>query len=289
MKILVTGANGQLGSELHKLSLHYPQFKFVFADRKALPLDDLDNINNILNKIGPDLIVNAGAYTAVDKAESEKELADAVNNLAVRGIAKWAAQNEAKVIHVSTDYVFDGTSKTPRSETHATAPINWYGETKLRGEQALLHYLPESIIIRTSWVYSEFGANFVKTMLLLMKENDSISVVKDQIGSPTSATDLAKVLMAIIGSEKWKSGIFHYSNIGEISWYDFAKAIRDFSGISCDVQGVTSEQYPTLAQRPKYSLLNKSKIQDSYSIVIPHWKDSLENLLRDHVVDKNII
>ena len=184
-KILVTGAKGQLGSEIQAISKHYDQFQFCFTDRKELPLHDLENIKACLNKIKPDIIINAGAYTAVDQAESEKELADVVNHLAVAVIAEWCAINNARLIHVSTDYVFDGTSKTALHEHEKTSSINWYGETKLRGEQALLRYLPEGIIIRTAWVYSEYGNNFVKTMLRLMKERDSLNVVNDQIGRKT--------------------------------------------------------------------------------------------------------
>ncbi|MGV8815446.1 MAG: dTDP-4-dehydrorhamnose reductase [Gelidibacter sp.] len=286
-KILVTGAKGQLGSELQTISKHYNQYEFIFVDREELPLDELDKIKAGLNEIKPDIIVSAGAYTAVDQAESEKELVDCVNHLAVAEIAKWAANNHSKLIHISTDYVFDGTSKTALHENEKTSPINWYGETKLRGEQAILSYLPEGIIIRTSWVYSEYGNNFVKTMLRLMNERDSISVVKDQIGAPTYALDLAHVIMKIIGSEKWVPGIFHYSNNGETSWYDFAKAIHEISGLVCEVNGVTSDQFPTRAKRPKYSLLDTTKIQKTYDVVIPNWRDSLEKVLRHRLLNKN--
>ncbi|TXE09543.1 dTDP-4-dehydrorhamnose reductase [Gelidibacter salicanalis] len=283
-KILITGVGGQLGSELQAIAKQYPQFEFIGVDRKELPLDDLNKIKIGLDKIKPNIIISAGAYTAVDKAETEKELVDTVNHLAVAEIAKWAVSNNAKVLHISTDYVFDGTSKTPLDELASTAPINWYGETKLRGEQALLRALPEGIIIRTAWVYSEFGANFVKTMLRLMREKYSISVVNDQIGAPTYAADLANVIMKIIISETWVPGIFHYSNCGEISWYDFAKAIQEISGRDCEVNGVSSDQFPTLAERPKYSLLNTTKIQNTYGLSIPQWKDSLEIVLRKRLL-----
>jgi len=286
-KILVTAASGQLASELHAIASQYSQFEFIFTNRDLLPLDVTDNIFENLTKINPEIIISAGAYTAVDKAETEKDLADAVNHLAVAEIAKWAEQNKAKLIHISTDYVFDGSSVTPITETENTAPINWYGETKLKGEQALLNQHPSGIIIRTAWVYSEFGVNFVKTMLRLMRERTSISVVNDQIGSPTHAADLAQVIMTIIVSEKWTSGIYHYSSDGEISWYDLAKAIQEISGIECEIQGVTSDQFPTLAKRPKYSLLNKTKIIETYDVIVHNWRDSLEKVLRHRLINKN--
>lgn len=278
-KILVTGANGQLGSEIQAIASHYSQFEFVFVDREKMPLQEPQQIIKVLNEIRPDIIIHAGAYTAVDKAEEEKELADSINHLAVAEIAKWAANHKAKVIYISTDYVFDGTSQTPLQEHEGTAPINWYGATKLRGEQALQQYLPNGIIIRTAWVYSTYGHNFVKTMLRLMKDKTSINVVSDQIGSPTYAADLANAIMNIVTAEHWEAGIFNYSNLGEASWYDFAQAIQEISGLDCDVQGVTSHQFPTSAKRPKYSLLDKTKIQETYNITIPHWRDSLKKML----------
>lgn len=285
-KILVTGANGQLGSEIQALSRRYKSFEFIFVDRKTLPLNTIDTLTAGLDHMRPDIIINAGAYTAVDLAETEKELADVVNHIAVAAMAKWAAHNNAKLIHISTDYVFDGNSKIPLNEQEATAPINWYGETKLRGEQAIMRYLPEGVIIRTAWVYSQYGSNFVKTMLRLMAERASINVVNDQIGSPTSASDLAEVIMKIIVSKTWQPGRYHYSNKGETSWYDFAQAIQDLSGLECEIKGVSSDQFPTAAKRPKYSLLNTTKIQDTYQVAVPYWKDSLEKVLRHEILDK---
>ncbi len=278
--ILVTGSNGQLGSELQKISKNYPQFDFVFADRVMMPLEDEAAINSFLDKTVPDIIISAGAYTAVDKAESEKELANKVNNLALDTISTWCAKNNSKLIHISTDYVFDGSSNTPIEESAATAPINWYGETKLKGEKAIQQNLPEAIIIRTAWVYSEYGNNFVKTMIRLMTERDSLNVVNDQIGSPTYALDLAKAIMNIAITEKWQGGIYHYSNEGEISWFEFATAIRDLSNLECNVEAVSSSQFPTVAKRPSYSLLNTSKIIKTYNLNIPFWKKSLEECLR---------
>lgn len=285
-KILVTGANGQLGYELHKIAVGYPGFQFLFADRSELPLDQLDKIEPYLQTIRPDIIINTAAYTAVDKAEEETETANTVNHLAVKEIAKWAVSNGTKVIHISTDYVFDGNSQTPISETATTAPVNWYGSTKFKGEQALMNYLPEAIIIRTAWVYSEHGNNFVKTMLRLMKEKPQLHVVNDQIGAPTSARDLAETIMHMITYNTWTSGIYHYTNKGEISWFDFAIAIRDISGLNCDIEGVSSSQFPTVATRPKYSLLDTAKIQADYDLAIPDWRTSLETVLSE-ILNKN--
>jgi dTDP-4-dehydrorhamnose reductase len=274
-KILVTGANGQLGSELQKLSCDYPEFEWVFTNRKQLDLDNISAINEQLIEINPDFIFNCGAYTAVDKAEEEPDLANTINHLAVGAIAQFAYENHVRFIHVSTDYVFDGTKNSPLTEIEATNPINVYGASKLAGEQLAMKNNPDTIIIRTSWVYSEFGNNFVKTMVRLMRERDQISVVNDQIGSPTYAADLAAVLITIIKSPEWKPGIYNYSNEGEVSWFDFAKAIQQLSKFNCQVQGISTESYPTPAKRPAFSLLNKSKIKETFGISIPHYKDSL--------------
>ncbi len=278
--ILVTGSKGQLGSEMAKISKDYPDFDFIFAGREEMPLEDSYKIISYLDKTAPDIIINAGAYTAVDKAETEKDPADKVNHLAVDTISKWCNVNAAKLIHISTDYVFDGTSKVPYKEDDQLAPINWYGETKLRGEQAIKSNLEDAIIIRTSWVYSEYGNNFVKTMLRLMKERESIAVVNDQIGTPTYALDLAKAIMKIVASHKWESGVFHYSNGGEISWFDFAVEINMLVGCDCNVNELTSDQFPTPAKRPNYSLLDKTKIKKSYNVIVPDWKDSLKECLK---------
>ena len=274
-KILVTGANGQLGSELQKLSCDYPEFEWVFTNRKQLDLDNISAINEQLIEINPDFIFNCGAYTAVDKAEEEPDLANTINHLAVGAIAQFAYENHVRFIHVSTDYVFDGIKNSPLTEIEATNPINVYGASKLAGEQLAMKNNPDTVIIRTSWVYSEFGNNFVKTMVRLMRERDQISVVNDQIGSPTYAADLAAVLITIIKSPEWKPGIYNYSNEGEVSWFDFAKAIQQLSKFNCQVQGISTESYPTLAKRPAFSLLDKSKIKETFGIAIPDYKDSL--------------
>ncbi|MFH7004535.1 dTDP-4-dehydrorhamnose reductase [Flavobacterium bizetiae] len=277
-KILVTGANGQLGSELNVLSLEYSQYEWIFADRTKITLDDLELLKVQLNDINPDIILNCGAYTAVDKAETEKELAFKINHLAVEIIAKYAAIKKAKLIHISTDYVFDGSSSIALNEEAETNPINVYGESKRVGEIACLKENPDSIIIRTSWVYSKFGNNFVKTMQRLMQERDEIDVVNDQIGSPTYAADLAEAMMKIIESPDWISGIYNYSNGGEISWYDFALAIKEVGGYNCNVSGIPSVSYPTAAKRPEFSLLDKSKIKSVYKLDIPNYNESFKKM-----------
>jgi len=277
--ILITGSNGQLGSEIKTLATNFTNFDFVFSDRSQLSLENPESVTDYLNQIQPDYIVNCAAYTAVDKAESEPELADLINHKSVGAIAKWVFSNNAKLIHVSTDYVFDGTSATPLKEDSATNPQNEYGKTKLRGEHAALNANPDAIVIRTSWVYSEFGNNFVKTMVRLMNERDTLNVVDDQIGSPTYAKDLAEAILVIINSEKWQGGIYNYSNEGEISWFDFAVAIKDIAGLSCDVTGIPSSQFPTPAKRPAYSLLDKSKIKETFGVVVRGYQDSLQRCL----------
>lgn len=278
-KILVTGANGQLGSELFVLSSNYSQYQWFFADRTKITLDNLDLLKEQLYDINPTIILNCGAYTAVDKAETEKELAEIVNHLAVEVIAKYSAINKVKLIHISTDYVFDGASSVALDEEALTNPINVYGETKRLGELACLQENPNSIIIRTSWVYSKFGNNFVKTMQRLMQERDVISVVNDQIGSPTYAADLAQLMINIILSEKWIPGIYNFSNEGEISWYEFVLAIREIGGYNCKVEGIPSVAYPTPAKRPSFSLLDKNKIKRIYGIDVPNYKESLKKML----------
>ncbi len=278
-KILVTGATGQLGSELKVLSEDYSQYEWFFADRNQVSLDNFAVLKNQLEAIQPNVILNSAAYTAVDKAESEPELADTVNNLAVGIIAQYANDNKVKLIHISTDYVFDGTSSVALTEEAITEPINIYGASKRAGELSCLEANPNSVIIRTSWVYSNFGNNFVKTMQRLLKERDSISVVNDQIGSPTYAADLAQVMMDILNADKWIPGIYNYSNEGEISWYEFVLAIQEIGGYTCEVNGIPSSSYPTPAKRPSFSLLDKSKIKAVFRINVPHYKESLKKCL----------
>ncbi|MGO4819425.1 dTDP-4-dehydrorhamnose reductase [Flavobacterium sp. W22_SRS_FP1] len=274
-KILVTGATGQLGSELRVLSENYAQYEWVFADRTQVSLDDLLVLENQLNGIRPNIILNCGAYTAVDKAEEEQELADLINHQSVKIISQYANNNQVKLIHISTDYVFDGTSAVALTEDATTRPINVYGATKRAGELACLEANPDAVIIRTSWVYSRFGNNFVKTMQRLLEERDTISVVNDQIGSPTYAADLAQAIMDIVTAQEWVPGIYNYSNEGEISWYEFVLAIQEIGSYECEVKGIPSSSYPTRAKRPAFSLLDKAKIKEIYGVNVPDYKDSL--------------
>jgi len=282
MKILVTGKDGQLGQSLHKvlsasvkIDNNDDSNEFIFVGRKELDLSNDSNINHYFNSNRKfDIIINCAAYTAVDKAEEEPELANQINHLAVKKIAKVANKQGSKLIHISTDYVFDGESGKPYTETDKTNPINVYGKTKLTGEKAIQEIMPtNAIIIRTSWVYSEYGNNFVKTMLRLGKERDEINVVNDQIGSPTYATDLAKVILEITNNKDYQdknqsTQIYHYSNEGEISWYGFAKEIFKLAKIDCKVSSITTEQYPTSARRPMNTLMNKGKINKDYNMKI---------------------
>lgn len=285
MKILVTGAYGQLGSELRDLSTNYSGDTFVFVDREEMPLDQPSAVLDVLDGQKPDVIVSAGAYTAVDRAESEPDLVDVINHQAVAAMARWARENQTRLIHISTDYVFQGTSSIPLKEDEPTDPINVYGLTKQKGEQAIIESDAEAIIIRTAWVYSTYGANFVKTMMRLMDERDEISVINDQIGSPTYAYDLAKAILIIIHAEKFEKGIYHFSNEGQISWYNFAVAIRDLNGLDCKINPIPTEKYPTPARRPKFSLLDKTKIKNTFGVEVPDWKDSLQMML-DKLVNK---
>ncbi|OCB76559.1 dTDP-4-dehydrorhamnose reductase [Flavobacterium crassostreae] len=278
-KILVTGATGQLGRELQLLSGAYTQYQWVFADRATITLDNLPLLERQLATIQPNIVINCGAFTAVDKAESQQQLADTVNHLAVGVLAAWTTTHGAQMLHVSTDYVFDGNAASARTEEAQTNPINVYGATKLLGEQLCLQNNPEAIILRTSWVYSSFGNNFVKTMSALMQERDSLNVVQDQIGSPTYAADLAQAIVDILTGPKWVAGIYNFSNQGEVSWYEFALAIQQIGGFSCKITGIPSSAYPTPAKRPFYSLLDKTKIAHTFGVAVPHYKESLKKAM----------
>ena len=278
-KILITGANGQLGSELRVLSAQNTQFEWVFTDWQELDLCNLVTLEANIAAINPQIIINCAAHTAVDKAESEVELSDVLNHQAVAVMAKWSNDHHCKFIHVSTDYVFDGNSPIALTEDAETSPINVYGTTKLAGEKACMQNNPTAIIIRTSWVYSSFGNNFVKTMSRLMQERDSLNVVNDQVGSPTYAADLAKAIMTIINHKNWQSGIYNFSNEGEISWHQFALAIQEIGNFDCNVGGIPSSDYPTPAKRPAYSLLDKSKIKSIFGVEVPDYKVSLKKCM----------
>jgi dTDP-4-dehydrorhamnose reductase len=279
MKVLVIGSEGQLGSEFKNISKNYHNILWLFSTIKVLDLTNLNSINDYLNNINPTVIINCAAYTSVDKAETESKLADIINHTAVDIISRWTSDNNKKLIHISTDYVFDGLSQLPLSENSKSKPVNEYGSSKLKGEIACFKNDPNSMVIRTSWLYSSFGKNFVKTMIDLMKQNNSVKVVNDQIGSPTYAYDLAKVIIEIIMNSENKSGLFHYSNEGEISWFEFAKSIKELYNLDCKIIGVSSKEFKTLAKRPKYSLLNKSKIKTTFNLEIPNYKQSLKNCI----------
>lgn len=286
--ILVTGSNGQLGSEIRDLVLNDEclilNAEFYFTDHKMLDIIDKDAIETFCINNNIEVIINCAAYTAVDKAEEDKLNADKINHLAVKYLAEVSKEQNIKLIHISTDYVFDGLNFKPYTETDETNPNGVYGQTKLDGEKAMLEVNSKNaIIIRTSWVYSSFGNNFVKTILRLGKERDELAVIFDQVGTPTYARDLAKVILEIIQNSKFQIQndveIYHYSDEGVASWYDFAKAIFEFSNIHCNVKPIETKEYPTPAVSPHYSLLNKTKIKSKYNITIPYWRDSLYKCL----------
>ncbi|MFY4844858.1 dTDP-4-dehydrorhamnose reductase [Aliarcobacter butzleri] len=279
--VLITGSNGQLGSEIKGLSSNY-SYNFFFTDRLNIDITNKDNIKDFCQTNNINVIINCAAYTAVDKAESDIENADLVNRKAVKKLAIVSNELNIKLIHISTDYVFDGKSFKPYCEEFQTNPQSVYGKTKLDGEKELINVNPKnSIIIRTSWVYSFYGNNFVKTMLRLGKEKESLGVIFDQVGTPTYAAHLAKIILDIIPNIKNdKVEIYNYSNEGVLSWYDFAKEIMKMAKIDCKINPIETFQYPTPAVRPHYSLLNKAKIKKEFNIEIPYWKDGLDDCLK---------
>jgi len=281
MNILVTGSNGQLGSEIRELSKDY-DYRFFFTNRSSLDITKPIDIRAYIVENNINAIINCAAYTAVDKAEEDKELANSINNIAVKNIAMLANEFNIKLIHISTDYVFNGENFKPYNEDDITNPNSIYGSSKLDGENAIIEYnLKHSIIIRTSWVYSSFGNNFVKTMLRLGKEKEELGVIFDQIGTPTYARDLAKSILDILPKiNNKKVAIYNYSNEGVLSWYDFAKEIMKMAKLECKINPIETFQYPTPASRPHYSLLNKSKIKKEFDIEIRYWKDSLDECLK---------
>lgn len=289
-KILVTAVNGQLGHEIAEFAPSFKTLDFTFLDREIVDLSDMEGIMHYFKKNQFDVIINTAAYTAVDKAEDDEYLAKVVNTEAVKKLAEIAKEREIQLIHISTDYVFDGKNYRPYIESDPTNPQGMYGITKLGGEDAILAIDPaNSVIIRTSWLYSSFGSNFVKTMLRLAEERDELGVIFDQIGTPTYAKDLARVILNGIYESKFNSEgceIYHYSNEGVCSWYDFSKAIFELSKISCNVHAIETKDYPTPAKRPYYSVLNKAKIKSKLGISIPYWKDSLIECLSKIQKDK---
>lgn len=280
--ILVTGSNGQLGNELRNISSHYPGFNMIFTDLPELDITERLECESFIRKYNIDFLINCAAYTAVDKAESEPELAYKLNKEAPVMLAELAVKNNFTLVHISTDYVFNGRHFEPYTEENSPKPASVYGKSKLEGEQAILHSSSNAIIIRTSWLYSAYGHNFVKTILRLAKENKQIRIVFDQIGSPTYAFDLANTILEIIEKKTISGqGVYHYSNEGVCSWYDFARTIIELAGSDCEVVPIRSEEYPTPAPRPAYSVMDKGKIKHGFKIQIPWWKDSLALCLKN--------
>ena len=284
MKILVTGANGQLGHEMQTIALKDTANSWLFTDVAELDICDAEAVRRCLSEEGVELIVNCAAYTAVDKAEENPELCDRLNHQAPALLAQAAEEAGAALIHVSTDYVFDGTAHLPYRETDTPCPNSVYGSTKLAGERDVMRLCSRAVIIRTAWLYSPYGNNFVKTMIRLGRERDALGVVFDQIGTPTCAADLAGAIAAII-SQGLQPGIYHYSNEGVCSWYDFTLAIHRLAGIqSCQVRPLHTDEYPAKAPRPAYSVLDKTKIKQTYALSIPHWEESLKKTIKEEIL-----
>lgn len=280
-KILVTGSNGQLGNELRAIAGQFPQLQFTFTDVTELDITDIGAIQDFLGSQVFDFCINCAAYTAVDQAESDMDTAFLLNVDAVKNISQVTHDYGVKLIHLSTDFVFDGKKSKPYLEEDIVRPLNIYGKSKWRGEEACLLHNEKSIIIRTSWLHSSYGNNFVKTMQKLGKEKEEINVIYDQVGTPTYAGDLALTLLNIISrfNDNAHFGIFHYSNEGICSWYDFAVAIMELSGLKCKVNPIESAEYPTPAKRAHYSVLNKKKLKETFYISIPHWRESLKKCI----------
>lgn len=283
MVVLVTGSSGQLGQSLQFIAPNYPQIDFVFCDSKTLDITSLENCETIFSNYKPDFCINAAAYTAVDKAESEPKKAFAINVTGAKNLAEVSKKFDTVLLHISTDFVFDGNKKTPYLEQDLPNPTGVYGQTKLDGEKAIQQVWEKHFIIRTSWVYSQFGNNFMKTMLRLASERDTISVVNDQIGTPTNAVDLAEILVKIILTDNRQPttdnfGIYNFSNEGQCSWYDFAKKIFEINSISINLLPIPTTSFPTPAKRPSFSVLDKSKIKAAFNLSIKSWETSLESI-----------
>lgn len=282
MVVLVTGSSGQLGQSLQFIAPNYPQIDFVFCDSKTLEITNFENCETIFSKYKPDFCINAAAYTAVDKAENEPEKAFAINVTGAKNLAEVSKKFDTVLLHISTDFVFDGSKTKPYIETDIPNPTGVYGQTKLDGEKVIQQIWEKHFIIRTSWVYSQFGNNFMKTMLRLASERDTISVVNDQIGTPTNAVDLAEILVKIILTDNRQPttdnfGIYNFSHEGQCSWYDFAKKIFEINNININLLPIPTSSFPTLAKRPSFSVLDKRKIKTVFGIEINNWVESLRN------------
>lgn len=280
MDILITGCNGQLGNEMREVLSSDNCHHAIYTDVEQLDMTDAKALERFFDNNHIDVVVNCAAYTAVDAAEDNAALCRLINTEAIALLGATAHRHGAKVVHISTDYVFDGKGHRPYREDDPTSPQSVYGSTKLDGEKELMRVAPDSVILRTAWLYSPHGKNFVKTMLSLGQTRDSLNVVVDQVGTPTYALDLAKAIKAIIDAPQWTAGVYHFSDEGAISWYDFTKAIHRLAGIdTCSVSPCMSDQFPAKAARPNYSVLDKSKIKNTYGITIPYWEDSLRDCL----------
>jgi len=278
MVVLVTGGNGQLGQSLQAIAGKHPDIRFYFAPSDEADITDKEKLSAVFNNVKPDFCINAAAYTAVDKAESEPDKAELINVAGAKNLAEVCRDYNVTLIHISTDFVFDGQKKTPYTEDDQAAPQGVYGQTKRRGEEAIDSIWNKRFIIRTSWLYSEFAQNFMKTMLRLAKERDLLNVVNDQLGTPTYAVDLAEALVQIIKSGSHQYGIYHYSNEGTASWYDFAKKIFEINGVTIHLNPILTGQFPTPAKRPAYSVLDKAKIKRTFGITVRNWEDALRSV-----------
>lgn len=285
-KYLITGANGQLGKEIRDLACEHKDVEFIFQSREDMPLENFEMIRTVFHVVKPDVLINCAAYTAVDRAESEKEPAFQVNGEAVGVMAALCAEYGTRFIHVSTDYVFDGNGKRPYLETDPTSPINTYGASKLEGEEQAFRFDPDTIVVRTSWVYSQYGKNFVKTMLKLMAERNELKVVADQHGCPTYARDLALFILLLAAKEDLKGGLFHFSNSGETTWHEFAKTIGEMAGSGCTIHPITTADFPTPAKRPAYSVMDTSRAAAVLGSKPRHWKEALRECMTRIAHDK---
>lgn len=280
MKILVTGSYGQLGRSLQDVFSKDPELEVVYTDYDSLDITDRNAVSTFLKENRFDIVVNCAAYTAVDRAETDEILCSKLNTEAVGHLGEAASKTGTKVIHISTDYVFSGQGYRPYAENDEPYPQGIYGRTKLEGEGLLTSFCQDAMIIRTAWLYSEYGKNFVKTMLSLAENHNELNVVCDQIGTPTYAGDLAEAIHAVIRHGSWMPGIYHFTDEGVMSWYDFSKAIFDIAGKKVKVNPVSTAEYPTPAKRPHYSVLRKSKIKQTFGIEIPYWRDSLKRCIK---------